>query len=102
MTREQIASVVTALGDILAVLKDADPADKAEIYSSLACDLSTSQASASSAPRRTSARLPIGFSTVSEGGLHPNPNVCWQVFSQLRAGHERGADRWIPWTRPAA
>jgi hypothetical protein len=28
-------------------------------------------------------------SNVSEGGLHPNPNVCWQVFSQLRAGHER-------------
>ena len=28
---------------------------------------------------------------VSEGGLHPNPNVCWLVFSQLRAGHERGA-----------
>ena len=35
MTREQIASIVTALGDILAVLRDADPADKAEIYSQL-------------------------------------------------------------------
>ena len=35
MTREQIASVVTALGDILAVLRDADPCDKAEIYSQL-------------------------------------------------------------------
>jgi hypothetical protein len=33
MTGEQIASVVTALGDILTVLRDADPADKAEIYS---------------------------------------------------------------------
>jgi hypothetical protein len=31
----QIASIVTALGDILAVLADADPADKAEIYSQL-------------------------------------------------------------------
>ena len=28
---------------------------------------------------------------MSEGGLHRNPNVCWLVFSQLRAGHERGA-----------
>ncbi len=27
----------------------------------------------------------------SAGGLHRNPNVCWLVFSQLRAGHERGA-----------
>jgi site-specific DNA recombinase len=35
MTRKQIASVVTALGDILAVLSDADPADKAEIYGQL-------------------------------------------------------------------
>ena len=35
MTREQITSVVTALGDILAVLADADPADKAEIYGQL-------------------------------------------------------------------
>jgi site-specific DNA recombinase len=35
MTREQITSVVTALGDILAVLHDADPADKAEIYGQL-------------------------------------------------------------------
>ncbi len=35
MTRDQIAGVVTALGDILAVLRDADPADKAEIYTQL-------------------------------------------------------------------
>ena len=35
MTGEQIASIVTALGDILAVLRAADPADKAEIYSQL-------------------------------------------------------------------
>jgi site-specific DNA recombinase len=35
MTRDQVASIVTGLGDILAVLADADPADKAEIYSQL-------------------------------------------------------------------
>lgn len=35
MTRDQIASVVTVLGDILAVLRDADTADKAEIYSQI-------------------------------------------------------------------
>jgi hypothetical protein len=27
----------------------------------------------------------------TRGGLHRNPNVCWLVFSQLRAGHESGA-----------
>jgi hypothetical protein len=36
--------------------------------------------------------------TVSEGGLHPNPNVCWLVFSQLRAVMSGGAGRWIRWT----
>ena len=39
MTREQIASVVTALGDILAVLADADPAGKAEIFGQLGLQL---------------------------------------------------------------
>ncbi len=35
MTRDQIESVVAALSDLLAVLRDADPADKAEIYARL-------------------------------------------------------------------
>ena len=32
MTEEEIMSLVTELGDIMQALKDADPADKAEIY----------------------------------------------------------------------
>ena len=39
MTREEITSLVTALGDIMLVLKEADPADKAEIYSRLGLTL---------------------------------------------------------------
>jgi site-specific DNA recombinase len=39
LTREQIASVVAALGDALVVLRDADPADKAEIYAQLGLQL---------------------------------------------------------------
>ena len=35
MARAQIESVVAALSDLLAVLRDADPADKAEIYTQL-------------------------------------------------------------------
>ena len=35
MTRDEIASLVSALGDVMRVLKDADPADKAEVYSRL-------------------------------------------------------------------
>jgi site-specific DNA recombinase len=35
MSRDEIASVVNGLSDLLAALRDADPADKAEIYSQL-------------------------------------------------------------------
>jgi len=32
MTRDEIASVVAALSDLLPVLREAEPADRAEIY----------------------------------------------------------------------
>jgi site-specific DNA recombinase len=35
MSRDEIASIVSTLADVLAVLRDADPADKAEIYTQL-------------------------------------------------------------------
>ena len=35
MSRDEISSVVTALSDLLAVLRAADPADKAQIYTQL-------------------------------------------------------------------
>jgi hypothetical protein len=35
MTRDEVTSLVKALGDVMRVLKDADPADKAEIYGQL-------------------------------------------------------------------
>jgi hypothetical protein len=39
MTRDQINAVVTALGDLTTVLKEADPMDKAEIYQQLGLTL---------------------------------------------------------------
>ncbi|MGH3251922.1 MAG: recombinase family protein [Trebonia sp.] len=39
MTRDEITSLVKAVGDVMQVLKDADPADKAEIYSQLGLTL---------------------------------------------------------------
>lgn len=39
MTREEIISLVTALGDLMQVLRDADPADMAEVYSELGLTL---------------------------------------------------------------
>lgn len=35
MSRSQIADLVRALGDIVAVLRDVDPDDKAEVYRQL-------------------------------------------------------------------
>jgi hypothetical protein len=35
MSRDEIASIVSTFCDVLAVLRDADPADKAEIYTQL-------------------------------------------------------------------
>jgi site-specific DNA recombinase len=39
MSADEITALVTALGDLLQVLKDADPADKAEVYSRLGLTL---------------------------------------------------------------
>jgi hypothetical protein len=41
MTASEINSIVTALGSILDVLRDADPADKAKIYSGAGLRLTT-------------------------------------------------------------
>jgi len=35
MSKHQITSLIAQLGDIMATLKQADPADKAEVYSRL-------------------------------------------------------------------
>ncbi len=39
MTRDEITSLVKAVGDVMQVLKDADSADKAEVYSQLGLTL---------------------------------------------------------------
>ena len=39
MSTDEITTLVTALGDLLQVLKDADPADRAEVYSRLGLTL---------------------------------------------------------------
>jgi hypothetical protein len=83
MTREQITSVVSALSDVLAVLRNARPEDKAAIYSELGLKLVYE-------PEGQLVRTEVDMMSPAEGGLHRNPNVCWLVFSQLRAGHERG------------
>lgn len=70
MTQEQIASVVTALGDILAVLRDADPADKTEIYSQLGLCL-TYQPGRRIVRAEAHLDQTSRFSTMSEGRVAP-------------------------------
>ena len=35
MTRDELAALVAALGDLVQVIRDADPADKADLYAQL-------------------------------------------------------------------
>lgn len=39
MTRDDIAAIMAALGDLVRIIRDADPADKADLYAQL--DLTT-------------------------------------------------------------
>jgi site-specific DNA recombinase len=39
MTRDEIATIVTALGDLVQVIRDADPADEADLYTQLGLTL---------------------------------------------------------------
>jgi hypothetical protein len=68
MTRDEIAAIVTALGDLVQVIHDANPADKADLYAqlglTLACRPQKRLVEASVIP---SLHMCKGF--VSEGGL---------------------------------
>lgn len=70
LSREQIAALVTTLGDLIAVLREADPDDKAEIYRQLGLKLTYH-------PDRKTVQAEARPSTgvcvlaVSEGGLEP-------------------------------
>jgi 4-hydroxyphenylpyruvate dioxygenase-like putative hemolysin len=70
MTRDEITSLVTALGDMVQVLGDADPAYKAEVYSRLGLTLTYHPNE-----KRVEARSPTHVDhvrrSVSEGGLEP-------------------------------
>ncbi|MFE9191060.1 hypothetical protein ACFYL6_15735 [Micromonospora sp. NPDC007208] len=73
MSRSQIVDLVRALGDITAVLRDADPADKAEVYRQPGLRLNYQ-------PETQTVRAAIDLSAhrgqifVSEGGFDPLPH----------------------------
>ncbi len=70
MTREEMAAIVTALGDLVQVIRDADPADKADLYAQLGLTLTyRPQKRLVEATVTPSLHMCKGF--VSEGGLEP-------------------------------
>ena len=89
--RDEIASVVNALSDALVVLRNADPADKAQIYAGLGLRLIYQ-------PGERLVRTEVHVSPAqhwqiesARGGLHPNPNACCLTNSELGAGYEPGS-----------
>jgi hypothetical protein len=66
MTKSQTRALVEALHDIVDVLADADPEDKAEVYAELGISLTYYTDG-----RVAVEALPRGAKCVSEGGLVP-------------------------------
>lgn len=76
MSREQIASVVTALSDLLTVLRRADPADKAEIYTQLGLRLTYQPNDRTVRQKPRFAPPSIGNSRVSEVRVAAYVHAC--------------------------
>jgi hypothetical protein len=71
MTRDEIAAIVAALGDLVRVIHDADPADKADLYAQLGLTLTyRPQKRLVEASVTPSLHMCKGF--VSEGDLNPH------------------------------
>jgi site-specific DNA recombinase len=72
MTEEQIAAVVEAFGGLLALLRDADPRDKAEIYARLDLRMIYRPASETIIAEVVSNDLDRGLNVCPRGDLNPH------------------------------
>ena len=72
MTREEIHDLVNALGGLLAILNQADPADKLEVYRQLGVTL-TYNHEQRAVTAQTQPQPSVCVVNVSEGGLEPPP-----------------------------
>lgn len=71
MSREEIRELVDALGGLLAILREADPADKLEVYRQLGLKL-TYNHDKRVVVAETQPQPPVCAVNVSEGDLHTN------------------------------
>jgi hypothetical protein len=74
MTRDEIAAIVTALGDLVQIVRDADPADKSKIYTQLGLTL-TYQLRRRVVEATIKSGQNMHKGSVSEGGLE-HGNRC--------------------------
>ncbi|GAA2302159.1 hypothetical protein GCM10010149_59370 [Nonomuraea roseoviolacea subsp. roseoviolacea] len=70
MTREEIRAVITALGDLVRVIQEADPLDKAELYAQIGLRL-TYRPQKRLVEAQVAPDLHVCKRFVSEGGLEP-------------------------------
>lgn len=84
MTRDDIAAIVAALGDLARVVRDADPADKAEIYTQLGLTL-TYQPGRRLVEATIQPDLSMRKGSVSEGRLHQKANMATPPDQRVRA-----------------
>jgi hypothetical protein len=69
MTREEITTLVRTMGDLMQVIKDADPADKAEISSQLGLTLTCH-------PNEKRVEAGARPAQVMYAGTCPRPKAC--------------------------
>jgi len=91
MSRDEIAAIVTALGDLAHVVSTAEPADKSEIYAQLGLALTYQPGERLvEATIRPGQTMRKGF--VSEGGLEH----IFEGISRIRGNHEVSITGKIP------
>lgn len=83
MSRAEITALVTALGDITTVLRDADPADKAEVYGNEDSDRTTSQKRKRCALKWISTRT-VGHLCPRGDSATCSKHTCWKQVCMRR------------------
>ncbi len=87
--QHELAKMMLALGDMVHVLTHTDPQRKAKIYAGLGLHLTFHPGERKVLVSQATDRDDIGDRFVSEGGLHPNPNVSCLVSSRSGRSGER-------------
>jgi hypothetical protein len=80
MTRDDLAAIAAALGDLVRVIREADPADKAAIYTQLGPTL-TYQPGRRVVEAAIKPSLNVRKGSVPEGAFEPFAHVLGTVFT---------------------